>query len=148
MLRLASPVACTYGEPLVTKLEHEVLFDCFPYEWQSGTSDGLFLPIYPPRGMRSSTLLRGLIKLSQYVYEFFMINVESMDYTHSQLSAIASLSSTAQLSSVNKPSLYLPQNNHHTYLSWHFHSHSKIYCHATSIMIIYMTSASLSYCFA
>ena len=28
-------------------------------------------------------------------------------------------------------SLYLPQNSHHTYLSWHFHSHSEIYCHAT-----------------
>ena len=32
-------------------------------------------------------------------------------------------------------SLYLPQNSHHTYLSWHFHSHSEIYCHATSIII-------------
>ena len=35
----------------VTKLEHEVFFDCLPYEWRSGTSDGLFLPIYPPRSM-------------------------------------------------------------------------------------------------
>ena len=30
-----------------------ILFiDCLPYEWRSGTSDGLFLPIYPPRSMR------------------------------------------------------------------------------------------------
>src|SRR3954462_6814125 len=29
------------------------------------------------------------------------------------------------------PTIYLPQNNHHTYLLWHFHSHSEIYCHAT-----------------
>ena len=29
------------------------------------------------------------------------------------------------------PTIYLPQNSHHTYLSWHLHSHSKIYCHAT-----------------
>ena len=29
------------------------------------------------------------------------------------------------------PTIYLPQNGHHTYLSWHFHSHSEIYCHAT-----------------
>ena len=36
----------------VTKLEHEVFIDCLPYEWRSGTSDGLFLPIYPPRSMR------------------------------------------------------------------------------------------------
>ena len=45
----------------VTKLEHEVFIDCLPYEWRSGMSDGLFLPIYPSRGMRSSTLLRGQV---------------------------------------------------------------------------------------
>ena len=28
-------------------------------------------------------------------------------------------------------SLYIPQNSHHIYLLWHFHSHSEIYCHAT-----------------
>ena len=33
------------------KLEHEVFIDYLPYEWRSGTSDGLFLPIYPPRSM-------------------------------------------------------------------------------------------------
>ena len=31
----------------------------------------------------------------------------------------------------HKPTIYLPQNSHHTYLLWHFHSHSEIYCHAT-----------------
>ena len=29
------------------------------------------------------------------------------------------------------PTIYVPQNSHHTYLLWHFHSHSEIYCHAT-----------------
>ena len=61
MLKFASPVACTYGKRYVTNLKHEVLFDCPPYEWRLGTSDGLFLPIYPSRGMHSSTLLQGLI---------------------------------------------------------------------------------------
>ena len=36
----------------------------------------------------------------------------------------------------HKPFIYLPQNSHHTYLLWHFHSHSEIYCHATSTIII------------
>ena len=36
----------------VMKLEHDLFIDCLPYEWRSGTSDGLFLPIYPPRSMR------------------------------------------------------------------------------------------------
>src|SRR3990170_3386739 len=35
------------------------------------------------------------------------------------------------------PTLYLPQNSHHTYLLWHFHSHSEIYCHATSTISFY-----------
>ena len=52
MLKFASPVSCTYGKGYVTNLKHEVFFDCLPYEWRSGTSDGLFLPIYPPRSMR------------------------------------------------------------------------------------------------
>ena len=34
-------------------------------------------------------------------------------------------------------SLYLPQNSHHTYLLWHFHSHSEIYCHATFHRSVY-----------
>ena len=37
------------------------------------------------------------------------------------------------------PTIYLPQNSHHTYLSWHFHSHSEIYCHATFHRSIHMT---------
>ena len=52
MLKIASPVACMYVNRYVTNLKYEVLFDCIPYEWRSGTSDGLFLPIYPPRSMR------------------------------------------------------------------------------------------------
>ena len=31
----------------------------------------------------------------------------------------------------HKPAIYLPQNSYHTYLLWHFHSHSEIYCHVT-----------------
>ena len=58
-----------------------------------------------------------------------MPNVESMDYMHSHTSTIAILSSTAQLSPV--------PNIHHTYLLWHFHSHSEIYCHATFHRSVY-----------
>ena len=36
----------------VMKSEHDLFIDCLPYEWRSGTSDGLFLPINPPRSMR------------------------------------------------------------------------------------------------
>ena len=68
-----------------------------------------------------------------------MTNVESMDYTHSHPSTIASLSSTAQLLPVHYTHHIIPEDSYHTYLSWHFHSHSEIYCHATSIIIIYMT---------
>ena len=66
-----------------------------------------------------------------------MTNVESMDYTHSHPSTVASLSSAAQLSPYHTPSIYLPQNSHHTYLLCHFHSHSEIYCHATFHRSVY-----------
>src|SRR6266496_765079 len=99
----------------------------------------------------------------QQVCEFFMTNVESMDYTHSHPSTIASLSSTVQLSPVpythylpqnshhipsskqppytflKTATIYLPRNSHHTYLLWHFHSHSEIYCHATFHRSVIMT---------
>ena len=66
-----------------------------------------------------------------------MTNVESMDYTHSHPSTNASLSCAAQLSPVPYTHIYLSQNSHHTYLLWHFHSHSEIYCHATFHRSVY-----------
>src|SRR6266511_4261153 len=65
-----------------------------------------------------------------------MTNVESMDYTRSHPSTIASLPRTAQLLPVPYTH-YLPKNSHHTYLLWHFHSHSEIYCHATFHRSVY-----------
>ena len=68
-----------------------------------------------------------------------MTNVESMDYTHSHPSILLATLVPHNFHRCIKPPYTLPQNSHHTYLLWHFHSHSEIYCHATSIIIIYMT---------
>ena len=58
-------------------------FACLPYEWRPGTSDGLFLPIYPPRGMRSSTLLRGLINFcNKYMSSLWLMWVHGYTHTH------------------------------------------------------------------
>ena len=132
-----------------------------PYDWRSGTSDGLFLPIYPPRGMRSSTLLQGLINFCNK-YEFFMTNVSPWIIRTLTFSQLASLYGTVhcpfshrdvvQTSQVHPNPviwyalshislLYLPQNSHHTYLLWIFHGHSEIYCHATSTTSVLMTWA-------
>src|SRR3989337_2672720 len=35
------------------------------------------------------------------------------------------------------PPYTFPQNSHHTYLLWHYHSHSEICCHATSTVPFY-----------
>ena len=59
-----------------------------------------------------------------------MTNVSPWIYAHSPFH-FASLYITAQLSRYHAPIIYLLQNSHHTYLLWHFHSHSEIYCHAT-----------------
>ena len=111
-------------------------FDCLPYEWQSWTSDGLFLPIYPPRGMHSSTLLRGLINFcNKYMSSLWLMWVHG--YTHTHPSTLLAAIVPRNFRRYHEPIIYLPQNNHHTYLSWHFHSHSEIYCHATFHRSVY-----------
>ena len=61
-----------------------------------------------------------------------MTNVESMDYTHSHpLPPLLASLVPRNFRRYHTPTKYPPQNSHHTYLSWHFHSHSEIYCHAT-----------------
>ena len=116
-----------------------ILFiDCLPYEWQSGTSDGLLLPIYPPRSMHVVLWFLMTSKFFQQVYEFFLINVESMDYTHSfTLPPLLASLVSCNFHRYHKPTILLPQNSHHTYLLWHFHSHSEIYCHATFHRFVY-----------
>ena len=101
-----------------------------PYEWRSGTSDGLFLPIYPSRGMLCSTLLRGLINFcNKYMSSLWLMWVHG--HTHTHPSTLLASIMTRNLRQYHAPIIYLPQDSHHTYLLWHFHSHSEIYCHAT-----------------
>ena len=96
----------------VTKLEHEVFIDFLPYEWRSGTSDGLFLPIYPPRGMRSSTLLRGLINFcNKYVSSLWLMLSPWIICTLTLPPLLASLV-PRNFRRYHKPTIYLPQNSH------------------------------------
>ena len=109
-----------------------ILFiDCLPYEWRSGKSDGLFLPIYPSRSMRVVLGFWWLLNFcNKYMSSLWLMLIPWIICTFLP-STIASLSNTAHFRRYHAPIIYLPQNNHHTYLLWHFHSHSKIYCHAT-----------------
>ena len=60
VLRFVIPEACTYSLLLAKNLEHDLLLSVFlcvkvgGMQWLTPTN-------LPPRGMRSSTLLRGLI---------------------------------------------------------------------------------------
>ena len=136
------------------------ILDCLPYEWQSGTSDGLFLPIYPPRGMHSSTLLWGIIKFcNKYMSSLWLMWVHGLYallpfcvllassvpcIAHSHLELWCKLRRCIQTPWYDTlyhtyDLLYLPQNSHHTYVLWPFHSHSEIYCHATFHRSVHMT---------
>ena len=66
-----------------------------------------------------------------------MTNVESMDHTHSHPSTIAISLVRCNSRRYHTPTIYLPQNRHHTDLLWHFHSHSEIYFHATFHCSVY-----------
>ena len=66
-----------------------------------------------------------------------MTNVESMDYTHSHPQPLLASLVPHNFRRYHTPTIYLPQNSHHTYLLWHFHSHSEIYCHATFHRSVY-----------
>ena len=73
------PEACTYGLSLCYEIGAWFIIDCLPYEWQSGTSDGLFLPIYLSRAMRSSTLLRWLINFcNKYMSSLWLMWVHGL----------------------------------------------------------------------
>ena len=58
-----------------------------------------------------------------------MTNVSPWIYAHSPSTLLASIV-PRNFRQYHAPIIYLPQNSHHTYLLWHFHSHSEIYCHA------------------
>ena len=67
-----------------------------------------------------------------------MTNVESMDHTHPfTLPSLLAFLVPRNFHRYHTPTIYLPQNRHHTYLLWHFHSHSEIYCHATFHRSVY-----------
>ena len=66
-----------------------------------------------------------------------MTNVESIDYRHSHLRPLLASLVSRNFHRYHEPIIYPPQNSHHTYLSWHFHSHSEIYCHATFHRSVY-----------
>ena len=115
----------------VMKSEHDLSFDCLPYEWRSGTSDGLFLPIYPPRSMHVVLGFWWLVDFcNKYVSSLWLMLSPWIIRTFFLPPLLASLIPRT-FRQYHTPTKYLPQNSHHTYLWWHFHSHSEIYCHAT-----------------
>ena len=158
VLKVVIPQACMYGEPSCDEVRAWFIFDCLPYEWRSGTSDGLFLPNYPPRSMCISTLFQGLLNFcNKYVSSFWLMLRPWIIRTLTLPSLLASSVPCISLYHLEswckrrrriqtpwydmlfhiKATLYLPQNSHHTYLLWHFNSHSEIYCHASSIVPFY-----------
>ena len=115
-----------------------ILFiDCLPYEWRSGTSDGLFLPIYPPRSMRVVLWFLMTSKFLQQVHEFFWLMLSPWIIRTLTLPPLLASLIPRIFRRYHKPTIYLPKNSHITYLLWHFHSHSEIYCHATFHRSIY-----------
>ena len=121
----------------VMKSEHDLYFDCLPYEWRSGTSNDLFLPIYPPRSMRVVLGFWWIVDFcNKYVSSLWLMLSPWIIRTLTLPPLLASLV-PCNFCRYHTPTIYLPQNSHHTYLLWHFYSHSEIYCHATFHCSVY-----------
>ena len=89
-----------------------------------------------PRSMLSSTLIRGQVKFcNKYMSSLWLTWVHG--HTHTHPSTLLAFIMSRNLSPVPYTHHYLPQNSHHTYLLWNFHSHYEIYCHATFHRSIY-----------
>ena len=132
-------------------------FDCPPYEWRSGTSDGLFLPIYPPRSVRIVLGFWWLVDFcNKYVSSLWLMLSPWITRTLTLPSLLASSVRAfhfspwelVQTSSVHPNpvigyalshiSLLISSSKQPPYhLLWHFHSHCEIYCHATYHRSIY-----------
>ena len=131
------PEACTYSLSLCYEVGAWFIIDCLPYEWRSGTSDGIFVPISPPKSICSSTLFWGLINFcNKYVSSLRLMSSSWIIRSPTLPSLLASLV-PRNFRRYHAPTIFLPQNSHHTYLSWHFHSYSEIFCLATFHRSVY-----------
>ena len=87
--------------------------------------------------MRSSTLLWGLIDFcNKYMSSLWLMLSPWIIRTFPTLPPLLASLIPRTFRRYHTPTIYLPQNNHHTYLSWYFHSHPEIYCHATSTILL------------
>ena len=114
-------------------------FDCLPYEWRSGTSDGLFLPIYPPRSMCIVLGFWWLVDFCNKYMSSLWLMLSPWIIRTLTLPALLASQVPRNFRRYHTPNIYLPQNSHHTYLLWHFHGHSEIYCQATFYCSVIMT---------
>ena len=102
MLKLASPIACTYGKSCVTNLLHRVLFWLPSLCVEVGIAWWLTPTNPSPRSMRSSTLLRGQVHFcNKYMSSLWLMWVHG--YTHTHPSTLLAFLIIAQLSPVLNP---------------------------------------------
>ena len=132
----------------VMKLEHDLFIDCLPYEWRSGTSDGLFLPIYPPRSMRVVLGFWWLVDFcNKYVSSLWLMLSPWIIRTLTLPPLLASIM-PRNFRRYHAPNIYLPQTaTIPTYYGISIAIPRYIAMQLSTIQFI-MTHSSLSYCLA
>ena len=130
MLRFASPIACSYSETLCNEVGAWGVLWLLSLWVEVGIARWLTPTNPSPRSMPSSTLLWGQVDFcNKYMSSLWLMWVHG--YTHTHPSTLLASIVPRNFRRYHEPIIYLPQNSHHTYLLWHFHSHSEIYYHAT-----------------
>ena len=101
-----------------------------------------------PRSMRISTLFRWLINFCNKYVSSFSLMLSPWIIRTLTLPPLLASQYRATFARALHPPYTLPQNSHHTYLLWHFHSHSEIYCHATFTVLSIMTHTIITILFS
>ena len=139
VLKFVIPVACTYGEPLCDEVGAQFyLLIVFLMSGSRGRAMVFSYQSIHLGACRSAWFWWLVDFCNKYVSSLWLMLSPWIIRTLTLPPLLSSLV-PRNFRRYHKPTIYLPQNSHHTYLSWLFHSHSEIYCHATFHRSVYMT---------
>ena len=140
VLNFVIPVACTYGEPVCDEVGAQFyLLIIFLMSGGRGRVMVFSYQSIPPRSMRVVLCFWWLVDFCNKYMSSSWLTLSPWIIRTLTFPPLLASYIPCKFRRYHTPTIYLPQNSHHTYLLWHFHSHSEIYFDATFHRSVYMT---------